>query len=47
MCWKCQEIDKVIMRYRTLGTRVTDDRTLEGLQQLIDEKKELHREQQE
>ena len=51
MCWKCEEIDKVILHYRTLGTRVTDRQTLEGLQQLIDtleaEKQALHPEQQE
>jgi hypothetical protein len=46
MCWKCDEIDKVILRYRTLSSRVTDTLTIEGLQQLIDkleaEKKALH-----
>jgi hypothetical protein len=51
MCWKCEEIDKMIVRYRTLRTRVTDIWTLEGLQQLIEkleaEKKALHPEQQE
>ena len=51
MCWKCEEINKVILHYRTLGTRVTDRQTLEGLQQLIDaleaEKQALHAEQQE
>jgi hypothetical protein len=36
MCWRCEEIDKVILHYRTLGTRVIDRQTLEGLQQLID-----------
>lgn len=36
MCWKCDEIDKVILHYRTLSARVTDTLTLEGLQQLID-----------
>jgi hypothetical protein len=50
MCWKCEEIDKVILHYRTLGTRVTDRLTLEGLQQLIEtleaEKQALHQEQQ-
>ena len=49
MCWKCQEIDKVILHYRVLGARVTDKLTLEGLQQLIDkleaEKKARHPEQ--
>jgi hypothetical protein len=46
MCWKCEEIDKVILHYRTLSARVSDRLTLEGLQQLIDkledEKKALH-----
>ena len=51
MCWKCEEIDKVILHYQTLSTRVTDRLTLEGLQQLIEtleaEKQALHPEQQE
>jgi hypothetical protein len=46
MCWKCEEIEKVILHYRTLTVRVTDRLTLEGLQQLIAkleaEKKALH-----
>lgn len=46
MCWKCNEIDKVMLHYRTLGARVTDQQTVEGLQQLIDkleaEKMALH-----
>jgi hypothetical protein len=46
MCWKCAEIDKVILHYGTLSARVTDRLTLEGLEQLIDkleaEKKALH-----
>jgi hypothetical protein len=50
MCWKCVEIDKVILHYRTLSARMTDTMTLEGLQQLIDtleaEKKALHPELQ-
>jgi hypothetical protein len=50
MCWKCEEIDKKILHYRTLGARVTDRLTLEGLQQLIEkleaEKKALHPDQQ-
>jgi hypothetical protein len=50
MCGKCEEIGKVIVRYRTLRTRVTDIWTLEGLQQLIEkleaEKKALHPDQQ-
>ena len=51
MCWKCDEIDKVILHYRTLIARVTDRLTLEGLQQLIDkleaEKEALHAERAE
>jgi hypothetical protein len=50
MCWKCEEINKVILHYQTLGARVTDRLTLEGLQQLIEkletEKKTLHDEQE-
>jgi hypothetical protein len=46
MCWKCEEIDKVILHYRTLAARVTDRLTLDGLQELIEkleaEKKTLH-----
>jgi hypothetical protein len=50
MCRKCEEIDKVMLHYRTLRTRVSDIWTLEGLQQLIEtleaEKKAMHPEQQ-
>ena len=46
MCWKCEEIEKVILHYRTLSARLTDRLILEGLQQLIEtlenEKKALH-----
>ena len=46
MCWKCEEIEKSILHYRTLGARVTDKQTLDGMQKLIDlleaEKKDLH-----
>lgn len=49
MCWKCEEIDKRILHYRTLGTRVTDKQTLDGIQQLIAaleaEKNALHPEE--
>jgi hypothetical protein len=49
MCRKCEEIDKVMLHYRTLRTRVSDIWTLEGLQQLIEtleaEKKAMHPEQ--
>lgn len=51
MCWKCQEIDKVIFHYRTMLARVSDEQTERGLEELIrkldDEKKSLHSEQQE
>ena len=51
MCWKCEEIDRVILHYRTLATRLTDRLTLEGLQQLIEtleaEKRALHAERRE
>jgi hypothetical protein len=46
MCWKCDEIDKVIVHYRTMSARVTDQLTLEGLRQLVNklqaEKSALH-----
>ncbi len=46
MCWKCQDIDKVVEHYRTLASRVTDALTLKGLEQLIEkllaERKALH-----
>ena len=51
MCSKCQEIDSRILHYQKLGTQITDDLTLKGLQQLIEklqaEKKALHPQQQE
>jgi hypothetical protein len=51
MCWKCREIDTLILRYRALGDRWTDDMMLKGLQRLVDkleaEKKALHPERQE
>jgi len=51
MCWKCQEIDNVIARYRMLIARVTDQQTLEGLELLIEkleaEKKRMHPDQKE
>jgi hypothetical protein len=46
MCWKCQEMDRVIAHYRELGSRVTDQATLEGIALLIQkmeaEKRALH-----
>jgi hypothetical protein len=46
MCWKCEEIDKVIAHYRHLRSRVTDQATLEGIGMLIQkmeaEKRALH-----
>jgi hypothetical protein len=50
MCWKCEEIDKVMLHYRTLSARVTDTLTLKGVQQLIDKletEKALHAERAE
>lgn len=51
MCWKCQEIDKVILHYRTMIARVTDEQTVAGLEELIQkleaEKKRMHPEQSE
>jgi hypothetical protein len=46
VCWKCQELDWVIAHYRELGSRVTDQATLEGISMLIRkmeaEKRALH-----
>ena len=50
MCWKCQEMDRVIVHYRELGSRVTDQATLEGIALLIQkmeaEKRALHPDEQ-
>ena len=46
MCRKCQEIDRVIAHYRELGSRTTDQATVEGIAMLIEkmeaEKRALH-----
>lgn len=49
MCGKCKPIDERIGRYRTLGSRVTDQQALDGIKRLIAEleaqKLALHPEQ--
>ena len=49
MCWQCEEIDKSIEHYREMATRVTDQRTIDGIALLIErletEKKALHQEE--
>jgi hypothetical protein len=51
MCEKCAEIDKMIDHYKWLATYVYDERTAEGINELIQqyeaEKVALHPEQQE
>ena len=46
MCWRCDEINKKIEHYRSLISRMTDERTLKGIELLIakleETKKELH-----
>jgi hypothetical protein len=46
MCDKCKSIDQEIERYRGLGCRVADPRSLKGINILIEkmerQKKELH-----
>ena len=37
MCGKCKPIDERIDRYRTLGSRVTDQQGLDGIKRLIAE----------
>jgi hypothetical protein len=32
---KCEEIDKRVLHHRTLGARVTDKQTRDGIQQLV------------
>jgi hypothetical protein len=36
VCSKCDEIDSVIAHYRDLGSRVTDQQTLDGIARLIE-----------
>jgi uncharacterized protein (DUF1330 family) len=33
MCDKCDELDKKMERYRIISARITDDKTIEGLNQ--------------
>jgi hypothetical protein len=51
MCEKCQEIDRKIERYRTLGKQVSDPMTHEEAEKLIErlkaEKAALHPERKE
>jgi hypothetical protein len=51
MCDKCAELDKKIEHYRSLIARVTDQKTTDGLRNLIEgmqaQKAALHSEQQE
>jgi hypothetical protein len=35
MCWRCDEIDEKIEHYRNLATRITDERSLKGIDLLI------------
>ena len=35
MCDKCKPLDDQIERYRSIGSRVSDPQTLEGIKQLI------------
>jgi len=35
MCWKCQEAEKAIARYRDMQSRVTDELSQAGLNLLI------------
>jgi hypothetical protein len=35
MCWRCDEIGKKIEHYRKLATRITDERSLKGVELLI------------
>jgi hypothetical protein len=37
MCNKCVEIDKIISHYRRLAERVTDEKTLAGINTLVRE----------
>jgi hypothetical protein len=50
MCEKCIELDGKIDHYRRLAWRVTDPRTVDGINELIEkmmtEKVALHAEQQ-
>jgi beta-phosphoglucomutase-like phosphatase (HAD superfamily) len=37
MCEKCVEIDKKIERYRVMASRITDQPTLDGIKDLIEQ----------
>jgi hypothetical protein len=49
MCERCREIDKKIEHYHILTSRLTDQRTLDGIKELIErakvQKAALHPEQ--
>ncbi len=36
MCNKCDELDKKMEHYRSISTRITDEKTIEGLKALIE-----------
>ncbi len=46
MCGKCDELDKKAERYRSIASRTTDQRVLDGikdlLQQVQEQKRSLH-----
>jgi hypothetical protein len=50
MCEKCFEIDERIERYQRLSSRITDQPTLDGIKELIEQmqvqKAALHPEQE-
>jgi hypothetical protein len=51
MCNKCAELDERIRHYRGIASRITDQRTIDGIKRLIADmeakKKVLHPEQPE
>jgi hypothetical protein len=36
VCWQCEEIDERIAHYRAMTARVTDKRTFEGIDVLVE-----------
>jgi hypothetical protein len=50
MCDKCRELDKKIEHLQTLGARVLDQMTMDGIAELVrelrDKKKKLHPDQE-
>lgn len=36
MCWQCDQLDKIILYYRALSSRVTDPQSRDGLALLIE-----------